>query len=345
MLEFYHISDLHFGQGLFNSRDGLIKDFLERLYAQEKFEGSQSKFLLITGDITQAGKKKEYERAIKELERFKGKIFFVPGNHDYGNFFSIFYDPKSASLFDSLLCQQLQPGRQFLNKDLQLFPVTTNDEKVLLIGLNSCLVRSATGTGAQKFGQAFGLVGYKQLAALKELFEKPEYAEYKIILLLHHIPDQYAQGITMDLLDREDLIAIAIQNVDAFCYGHEGGMKEPEEGVKAVRAPIPKKPARPMKLRRMAVPQGLVMTLAKGLKASTGTPYSLDANHSIDDSSCYLIKVTGGTLDCDLVPVAKGKSRPLPAARRLKKKRKTTPKLTVKTSRHRGRTSIRTRRG
>jgi hypothetical protein len=208
--------------------------------------------------------------------------------------------------------------RLSLGKDLQLFPLTTGEERALLVGLNSCLVRTGTGTIAQKFGQAFGLVGYKQLAALKELFEKPEYADYKKILLLHHIPDAYAQGITMDLLDREDLIAIALPNVDAFCYGHEGGMKEPEAGPKAKRAPIPKKPARPMKIRTMAIPQDLRLPMARPLRTPIRAPYSLDANDSFDESSCYLIKVSGETLDCDLIQIKAG---PRPAAGRPKQAR------------------------
>jgi len=75
MIEIYHVSDLHIGK---DTRKA--KRLLKRI--KDKFEigVQENRYLLVTGDITQDGLKRQYEMALKALTPFKDKVRIVPGN-------------------------------------------------------------------------------------------------------------------------------------------------------------------------------------------------------------------------------------------------------------------------
>jgi predicted MPP superfamily phosphohydrolase len=305
MIEFYHISDLHFGDPLSWKRTKRVKDFLKKLCDQYGFKDSNNKYLIVTGDITNSGEVDQYADAREAFLPFKGKIFFVPGNHDYGFIRSVFYDEERAKRFDSILASEFVPGHIFFSKKIFKKEIDTPDEKVLLIGLNSCLIKDMKGSPIQKAGQSIGLLGYKQLDELRKYINSRKDDGYKKIIILHHIPDKYADTFFMDLFDRNDLIEIVGPYTDVFCYGHEGGMPKPEKPTKSLYSCVP---IRPMKVRRMNLVDNLgrpsILSLAQGEQG----PYSLDANNSIDESVCYIISVNKNNLVCDKLPVGEAGS-------------------------------------
>ena len=72
-----HISDLHISDG----------DFDEEIFldAVEEINNLNPDMIILTGDITNNGYHKQYERATKYLEMFEPPLFAIPGNHDVRN--------------------------------------------------------------------------------------------------------------------------------------------------------------------------------------------------------------------------------------------------------------------
>lgn len=72
-----HISDLHISDG----------DFDEEIFldAVEEINNLNPDMIILTGDITNNGYYKQYERATKYLEMFESPLFAIPGNHDVRN--------------------------------------------------------------------------------------------------------------------------------------------------------------------------------------------------------------------------------------------------------------------
>lgn len=84
LLRMAHLSDSHFGTVLPGVQDGLLKT-LNQL---------QPDLVILTGDITQRARKKQFQQARKFSENFKNFIA-VPGNHDLPveNIFDRFLSP------------------------------------------------------------------------------------------------------------------------------------------------------------------------------------------------------------------------------------------------------------
>lgn len=250
----------------------------------EKFPPNQNKdtYLLITGDIidnwdpAKNAWKRQYKLAEESLRVFKSKVFLVPGNHDYG-FGGFGFLKECAEYFDDPFLPATGERHKFRTK----WPFHTilddgSGNKVLLIGLNSCSMT------ASPLDLAKGEIGEKQRARLDEILNDPANKGIPRIVFLHHIPHRRAEGIGMSLKDYKELMVIVSNRVNALTFGHEGATKNPEEKkAKAAQLPI-----RPMRIRRAAY---------RGIK------YYLDANTSVQELSCYHIKVEGGTVSAELV--------------------------------------------
>lgn len=274
MIEIFHVSDLHFGKPGVNPAK-----FLKALDKKFQISAGPNRYLLVTGDITQSGTRGQYDQALRALRPFKGRIIFVPGNHDYGQLTGFFCHDEKARDFDAYFASRLDPAQQYYQKTPYVRPIEeSKDNKVLVIGLNSCLIMPAKH---KKFvaGQTFGLVGYYQLSQLKEALTDNKYAHMPKIVALHHIPCKMAKGFSMDLLDWEDLMRVAREPVDIFAFGHEGAMGAPED--RGGRG-------RPEAFRPMSA-----HTERTGRSERTTF---LDANRSVKNRACYHIKVENGRI-------------------------------------------------
>jgi 3',5'-cyclic AMP phosphodiesterase CpdA len=268
MIEIYHISDLHFGKKNIKARK-LIKALDERF----EITKSRNKYLLVTGDITQSGTREQYEMALESLEPFKNRIFFVPGNHDYGDFWGVTYDDRKAKDFDAFFSQKLDERQKYYDKKPYVRLLSENEgNKVLLIGLNSCLK-------IEKFKGAFGLVGYRQLCILKETLALEKYAHVPKLVFLHHIPYQLARGFQMDLLDWDDLFDVAKRSVDIIAFGHEGVME-----------------AHASKEERDRIEESRKMGVRRERFVHAELAYLLDANRSAKDRACYQIRINNNMM-------------------------------------------------
>ena len=214
--------------------------------------------------------------ALSSLLPFKNRIFFVPGNHDYGTFGTVYNDDRAKD-FDSYFAVRLDARQQYYDKKPYIRLLSDNDgNKILLIGLNSCL-KLPKLRGNPALSGSFGLVGYRQLRLLGDTLGQERYARVPKLLFLHHIPHKMATGLVMDLLDWPDLLDVAQRAADIFAFGHEGLMEQPQDAGRRRRIEA---------ARRMGV-------RTERLDPSERT-YFLDANDSLKDGSCYHIKVENG---------------------------------------------------
>ncbi|MFC1745183.1 metallophosphoesterase family protein [Candidatus Riflebacteria bacterium] len=80
MNNFLQISDLHFGNNFFFSpsvRDPIVTDSLTNLIGELNPD-----FLVVTGDLTQRAREKEFLAAKTWLQAFEKPFICIPGNHD-----------------------------------------------------------------------------------------------------------------------------------------------------------------------------------------------------------------------------------------------------------------------
>jgi 3',5'-cyclic AMP phosphodiesterase CpdA len=278
MLKIIHVSDLHFGKS--DDQDTDAKDLLDAVY-KEFFQGTDSCYLLVSGDITDSGEPDEFTSAKKALSRFKGRVFLTPGNHDYGSFLGTDYDEDKAKYFDNPFADSLGFSHPFFKKTVfnRQLPNNSDPSPVLIIGLNSCAKEGMLDA-------AQGEIGERQMKELADLLTKYG-KEVTKLLFLHHIPNREADwSLIMTLRDWEELMAATAGSIDVFAFGHQGDELAVKRRVKGVTAPPRPAPPRPMKVRSV------------GLRKSKGGKRALvlDADNSVADKPCYVIELQGNKL-------------------------------------------------
>jgi 3',5'-cyclic-AMP phosphodiesterase len=143
-----HISDFHVGALAF--RPDLLKDAIHEI------NDMCPDVTIVTGDITENGYYKEFERAAQYLDEFKSPLLVIPGNHDARH-----VGDQGFSEIIEKRCSTL---------DLK-------DDGIIVIGLDS----SEPDLDYGKVGRA------QQQFMEKELKQASEDKLYKIIALHHHI--------------------------------------------------------------------------------------------------------------------------------------------------------------
>ena len=280
MIEIIHVSDLHLGK----TKDWTKKAqrFIKNILEKFQVDKNKDTHLLITGDIIDnwgTAKnlwKDQYKSAEETLSVFKSKASAVPGNHDYG-LGGFGYSKACVDYFDNSFLPAL--GVRHIFRTKRPYLEILDDEKgskVLLIGLNSCLMTPSP------LDLARGEIGEKQRIKLDEILSDPANKDIPKIVYLHHIPNRRAEGLGMSLMDYKELMAIVKERVDALAFGHEGTMKHPSKRKARPVSP----PIRPMRIRS---------------GASRGIKYYLDANTSLSEQSCYQIVVDGSRISAKLI--------------------------------------------
>lgn len=266
MIEIFHVSDLHFGKS--KRRTARAKLLLRKIKQKFGLEKGGNRYLLITGDIVEHGRIWQYRNALKALLPFKENVRVVPGNHDYG-FKGFIYARKCAKNFDEDLAKQLGIDHPYISKMPYSEIIEDGEEnKVLLIGLNSCSMTRSIWDIAK------GDIGKEQQNSLDKILRKKANKSIPKIVFLHHIPHRRARGIGMSLKDYKRLMTVVRDKVDALAFGHEGAMSNPKLKVrKKTLVPI----------REVKVRSG------KGHEIR----YYLDANQSVKELSCYRIRIEG----------------------------------------------------
>jgi predicted MPP superfamily phosphohydrolase len=287
MIEIYHVSDLHIGK---NTRKAKL--LLKKIKNKFNIGEHENRYLLVTGDIVQDGRKRQFERAKRALLPFKEKVHVAPGNHDYG-FMGFMYSIRSAKNFDDILCQELDINHTYFPKDP--YSKTLEDSegnRVLLIGLNSC---SKTPL---PFDIAEGIIGDNQRNDLEQILNNLANQNMPKIVFLHHIPHRRAYGIGMSLKDYKKLMRIVRNRVDVLAFGHEGKIKDLEEPETEKLKFSDKDISRLSSVKQMHIPIR-IMKLRRG--TGQGIRYYLDANKSVNEQACYRIRIEGDKVSARLM--------------------------------------------
>ena len=176
-----HISDIHFGRIDLAIADALVSDLSSRT----------SSLVVISGDLTQRARRRQYEDAALFLKRLPKPQLVVPGNHD-------------VPLYDVIrrFFAPLQYYHRHITSDLR--PVW-RDDKMLVVGLNTTRAFSPRLKGFWKDGG----IGQPELEeACKILREASEY-HFKVVVT-HH-PFIPAPGE-----DPDDIVHGAARALEAF---------------------------------------------------------------------------------------------------------------------------------
>jgi 3',5'-cyclic AMP phosphodiesterase CpdA len=202
-MKIIHLSDLHFHQNPADNKQ--VMDTLAYVKAHYT-----EHIIVVTGDITDDGHEVQYENAYNALKPFLGRIFIVPGNHDFGAAGS-FYSEERARRFDAMLSTPLQQGATFSGANV---PVVNVVNDVMFIGVDTNLET------VSPFDFACGEVGEIQLKALKELLNSPAISEMKRVLFFHHHPFMHSDPF-MEMKDAPALARVVFGRVNLMMFGHK----------------------------------------------------------------------------------------------------------------------------
>ncbi len=179
-MKIVQISDLHVGSQFIQSKFDILVEEVNAL---------QPDVIIVTGDLTNQGLQKEYERCKQLLSSFNTeRIVTISGNHDYRN--------TGYLLFK------------------RYFPFDTINE------LNDNVVLVTVGTARPDRDE--GEVGYRQNLWLERTMKK--YKDHVKIVAMHHhliaIPDTGADQLTV--IDAGDVLrTILATDVNVVLCGHK----------------------------------------------------------------------------------------------------------------------------
>jgi 3',5'-cyclic AMP phosphodiesterase CpdA len=198
-MKILHISDTHF-HAIANN-DALLRRFT---YIQSNYPDHK---IIITGDVTDDGTKGQYAIASRILEPFKGRLFFCPGNHDYG-IFGNFYSEEAAKMFDEFAVAFNEGA--FIDK----VPLVFKIENIQIILLNSNLKTEDLSDFA------CGEIGKSQLKILRGILKESLPEGSVRIICLHHHPFIHSDP-TMKLLDARNFVRAIRGKADILLFGHK----------------------------------------------------------------------------------------------------------------------------
>ena len=186
-----HISDLHFGAESAEAVSAL-SGALDQISAD---------IVIVTGDLTQGGRRREFERASAFLSQIRSPVFVVPGNHDVPvrNLWARFIEPYAR--FERYVGDALNP-------------LCANGQMTVL-GLNSA--RRA----APELNWSFGRLSQRQILDAAEKLRAAPQQSLKAVAL-HH-PLKLGPGTAGSRIvgrGREALIALSRAGLDIAFTGH-----------------------------------------------------------------------------------------------------------------------------
>jgi 3',5'-cyclic AMP phosphodiesterase CpdA len=190
-----HLSDLHFG-----AEDASAFDVVSRFIA-----GAKPEALLISGDITQRGRRREFKAARDWLDQVNVPTLVVPGNHD-----TPIFDMHTRIIAPFDRYRRFMDGHDVVDK-----LVVLDDGAIRISGINT-----ARGVQARR-NWADGVVDMDDLNAALELLSGGPQDAWRL-LLCHHplIHPQHAQIAVQTLRGEEALARCAEARVDAILTGH-----------------------------------------------------------------------------------------------------------------------------
>lgn len=157
-----HLSDLHFGRIAYpRIVDALV----------EEINGGEVDVVVLSGDLTQRARHREFKDARSLIERLDPPVLVVPGNHDVYPW----WRPVRR------LVTPLRRYRQYVTQDLAPFLRT---DTVAVQGLTSAFGATIKG----------GRIGPADRQRLQTAFEAVDDAVFKILVLHHHLTEIQSLG-------------------------------------------------------------------------------------------------------------------------------------------------------
>lgn len=205
-MKIFHVSDIHVGKN--TNHDHYLKAFLDLVRSRVK----QKNLLIVTGDITDDGRKKQYEKAYKLFDSLEGNVLFVPGNHDYateGVFFSRRKYERWQAFSGHYVSRFLLKFRHQNWKQLGK-RVVYNDEIAIV------LLDSVPPHGGVPWAYARGVVPASQIALLGDVERK--FPNHKLLCALHHHP--FDKDWFLELANAQALINATYGLYDTVLFGH-----------------------------------------------------------------------------------------------------------------------------
>lgn len=232
------ISDIHYceddSKSQFQKKDGNeYYQKWENCIARIQNEKDVSvKYLVISGDLTETAKRKEYEALKIILEKFCSKfhiarenVLMIPGNHDINrSSLEAFCDKEDiedakASTYHDVKLENyiafykdfkgqgsLDAGRAVLDE------IAIEEENVRMLGLNSLVKESHLPTDH---------IGYVDVQRLNEELEKYSEKEEHIFVVTHHSFTDTGNRELATIKNAETLIeALGFHGINTFIYGH-----------------------------------------------------------------------------------------------------------------------------
>jgi len=182
-----HVSDLHFGTEDVNVAEALVTDLFKLNLS----------LLVISGDLTQRARRKQFLNAKKYLSRLPFPQLVIPGNHD-------------IPLFDIFrrIFMPLKRYKKHINNELAPFYTT---EGLAVLGLNTA--RPYKWKNGEISGEQIELVKSKMCNIPDQWFK---------IVVTHHPFIPPPSGELADLVDKAELAVDVIDpcGIDLLLAGH-----------------------------------------------------------------------------------------------------------------------------
>ncbi|GAC1412933.1 MAG: metallophosphoesterase [Candidatus Doudnabacteria bacterium] len=181
-----HLSDLHFGR----NDEKVIKAIIKSV------KDIKPDLLIVSGDLTQRAKEKEFIAAKEFLACFKLKKIVIPGNHDIP-----LYNPVKR------LLHPFRDYKKYISENLEPFYF---DKEVTIIGLNT----------ARRTKITRGKISSAQAGLIKKYFQNAGNAAR--IVVAHHpfdLPDKFGQR-KMVIGAKKTIQKLIDAEVDLILGGH-----------------------------------------------------------------------------------------------------------------------------
>jgi 3',5'-cyclic AMP phosphodiesterase CpdA len=187
MRKIVHLSDLHFGTA----------DLAVAEMAAAKIDDIGPDVLVVSGDLTQRARSREFREARQFLDRLPGPQIIVPGNHDVPlyNVFARFFEPLKK--YQKYITREMRP--------------TYIDDELAIVGINT----------ARSFTIKAGRISEEQIAFVDSVMSG--LGDHLLKVIVTHHPFDLPEGFSDDDIvgrAQKAMPRIAASGADVFLAGH-----------------------------------------------------------------------------------------------------------------------------
>jgi len=209
---FIHLSDLHIRWHKNAAENRSLQFVVEQIV--QTYDQQEKPAVLITGDLTDDGRKDQYHHAANLLYPLKEKgfpLFIVPGNHDYGPEGNIYLDVALRN-FEQIILRDLLGHN--VPETGEFYPHIVELGSLVFVGVDSVVANED-----QPVHFASGEVGPLQRRLLREALCKYLNTDKTIVTYFHHHP--FDRHRVMKLDDATEMMQLLSGRTDFLCFGHD----------------------------------------------------------------------------------------------------------------------------